>query len=224
MKPREDSKAMADLATRFVNLKTKDAVRQFVEEHAGDIRSFPLIFASTTSGTERKQQQLEKDVSVLVDTIHHLRSAWTHKTYDGWLDAEKTLRGILFSVRVAQFGRGVVTVDHGTPEREDIWARPAVELAPYRKSRKQVNFFFRFKRRDVLDEIAYAILVALRRGYLKMCKGHTKHPEWNCQTPFLVADEGRRDYCYGACGEKTQSERAKEWHRTHAKKRRRLAA
>lgn len=224
MKPREESKAMADLATRFANLKTKDAVRQFIRERTGDLRSFPLAFALATPEAERKQQQFENDVSVLVDIIQHLRSAWTRKTYDGLLDAEKTLCGILFSVRLVSFGKRIATVDHSTPEREDIWARPAVELAPYRKSRKQVNFFFRFRRRDVLDDIAYALLVALRRGYLKVCKGHARHPEWNCQTPFLVADEGRRDYCYGACGEKNQIERARAWHRTHPRKRRKLAA
>lgn len=223
MKPRAESKAMADLATRFVNLKTKEAVRQFVKEHAGDLRSFPLAFALETPEAEGQKQRLEEDASVLVDIIQHLRSAWTRKTCGGLLDAEKTLRDILFLPRAAQFGRGIVTVDHSTPEHEDVWARPAVELASYRKSRKQVNFFFKFKRRDVLDEIAYAILVASRRGYLKVCKGHAKHPEWNCQTPFLVADEGRRGYCYGACGEKIQIERAKEWHRTHPRKRRKAA-
>jgi len=218
MKPRKGNKAMADLATRFVNLKTNDAVRQFIVEFDGDIRSFSLIGALTP------EQRLENDVLVLVDTIQHLRSAWTGKTCDGLLDPDDRLQSILFGGgRVASFSGRLVTVDHGTLESEDVWANPAVELAPYSKSRNQVNFFFRFKRRDVLDEIAYAILVASRRGLLRMCKG-SEHKDWNCQTPFLVADEGRRRYCYGACGENNQVELAREWHRTHPRKRRKLAA
>lgn len=207
---------MADLATRFVNLKSRDVVRQFVMKHAGDLRSFPLSGSDGQAPTV--EERLENNVSVLVSNIWNLRSAWTREKHGGLLDAEKTIQGILFSVRVAQIGRGIVAVDHSSSDHEDIWASPAVEPAPYRKSRKQVDFFFRFKRRDVLDEIAYAILVASKRGLLRMCKGHIDHPEWNCQTPFLVADEGRRKYCYGACGENNGIELSKQWHRMNPRR------
>jgi hypothetical protein len=216
MKPRESSKAMSDLATRFVNLKNRNSVRSFVMEHANDIRVFTLVGEPPPTA----EQQFENTVSVLVDVIQHLRSGWTGKTDGGLLDIEKAARNILFGVRAVPMSSRITYVDHSTPEREDVWASPAVEPVPYRKSRKQVNFFFRFKRRDVLDEIAYAVLVAKGRELLRVCKGYRTHPEWNCQMRYLVANELRTEYCYGGCGERNQAEAAREWQRKRGKAKR----
>lgn len=55
-----------------------------------------------------------------------------------------------------------------------------------------------FEARDILDEIGYAILRASSLGLLRKCKGAVAG--WPCKTPFLVADERRRRYCYETCG------------------------
>jgi hypothetical protein len=209
MRERQNSKAMADLATRFVNLKDRNSVRGFIRDHALDIREFPLIGSAGVEPTAA--ERLENTISLLVDIIRNFRSGWTGETYGGLMDMEWTAESILYGVRQVPLGGRIMQVDRSSVEAADVWARPAVELVPYKKSRKSVNFFFRFKRRDVLDEIAYAVLIASKRGLLRFCKGRKEHPEWDCQMPYLVANEARTRYCYGACGERNQAELVRNW-------------
>ncbi len=68
-----------------------------------------------------------------------------------------------------------------------------------------------FKRRDVLDDIAHAILKASARGLLRKCRGHQRG--WDCPTPLLVADEKRRVYCYMRCGDHSKSLSRLRWWR-----------
>jgi hypothetical protein len=75
------------------------------------------------------------------------------------------------------------------------------------------------KRRDLIDEIAFAILRASSLKLLKMCKGRTHN--WPCLTPYLVADEKRRRYCYMGCGDQAKSQAKAEWHQRKKAARRR---
>jgi hypothetical protein len=61
-----------------------------------------------------------------------------------------------------------------------------------------------FEPRDALDKIAHTILQASHHGLLKMCEGHRRG--WDCPTPFLVADEERRKFCFNGCGDKAKAE------------------
>lgn len=67
----------------------------------------------------------------------------------------------------------------------------------------------RFEPRDDLDRIAYAILQASERGLLRICRGHKQG--WDCPTPYLVADEGRRVYCYMRCGDEAKLRAKRKW-------------
>lgn len=66
-----------------------------------------------------------------------------------------------------------------------------------------------FEPRDLLDRIAFVILKASKCGFLRMCQGHEQG--WQCPTPYLVADEKRRVYCYMSCGDEAKSRAKHAW-------------
>ena len=191
MQKREDNRRRAELATRFMNLKSKASVRDFFREHLkrNDIRVFPC-------GSDNPKVITEHAVTVLVDLTYNLSPLWTHEDHGGLYDPETALRHILFSVRAAALGGKIVYVDKTTPAKKDDWASPAVDIVPIKRG--SAEFHFVYRRRDVLDDIAYAILVAARRGLLKECEGHKRG--WRCPQRWLVADEKRRRFCYLECG------------------------
>jgi hypothetical protein len=79
-----------------------------------------------------------------------------------------------------------------------------------------------FEPRDLLDWVAYTILQASKRGLLRMCQGHKEG--WNCPTPYLVADEKRRVYCYMHCGNEAKSKAKLAWWRKNRPSKRRHRA
>jgi len=122
--------------------------------------------------------------------------------------AEKIIREILFGVRVAKVFGGVWHVEQ-TPypnekNESDPFSRPAFVLRIGEEGIK-------FERRDVLDDIAYAVFSAAAHGFLRRCKGDSQG--WSCPTPFLVADEKRRVYCYMRCGDEAKSRAKTRWWR-----------
>jgi hypothetical protein len=70
--------------------------------------------------------------------------------------------------------------------------------------------------RDELDLIADVILRASQSGRLRICEGHENG--WDCPTPYLVADEGRRTHCYMQCGaEAKRRSKLRSWHTNKSK-------
>ena len=185
------------LATRFVNL-TPANVADFHREHQKDIRA----------GCQAHDR--------LTWIIQNLREAWTYKDADGMLSAEKIIRELLFDARAARlFGRVLHVEETPYPNvsgKTDPFTRPAFVL---RLGDETINF----ERRDILDDIAHTIFKAAARGLLRTCRGHSQG--WGCPTPFLVADEKRRVYCYMRCGDEAKSRAKAKWWRDNRSRRQR---
>jgi hypothetical protein len=86
----------------------------------------------------------------------------------------------------------------------ELFQRPAFKVRLGRKLPRSGNPDPVFEPRDVLDEIAYAIMRAGSLGFLKTCEGQLNG--WKCPTPYIVADEGRRRFCYESCGDQAKAE------------------
>ncbi len=132
-----------------------------------------------------------------------LRQAWPSGDQER---AEMILHELLISTRVVNFGGQPMQAYGGSDKPFDY---PAFRFK-LNKGRPV------FQRRDILDEIAEVILRASGRGLLKMCWGHRRR--WRCLTPFLVADEKRRVYCYMRCGDESKRRAKLKWWRENESK------
>lgn len=177
-KSRQKTRRRCEIATAFVNLDDKHPQRleAFMRKYQRDLRP-PGIWGAT-----------KEDI---LQIAHSLREAWDKGKWD---TAAENLEHILA----------------GYP-REANKAMPSSgqwpnEYTPYLRSAFQIQLGHEqptFEPRDVLDQSAYAILRASALSLLKKCEGKKN---WNCITPYLVADEGRRRYCYGTCGDEAKAE------------------
>ena len=125
-----------------------------------------------------------------------LRDAWGRRAADGPLFSEDIIEAIFFESTAKVINGRVCRVDEGKV------GRPAFKA---RIGRAQPVF----ERRDVLDDIAYTILKASAHGRLRQCKGSKQG--WRCPTPYLVADEKRRAYCYMGCGDEAKRLAKARW-------------
>jgi len=133
-----------------------------------------------------------------------LRDAWDKDKWDG---VEETFEQ-LFADQKAEIIRGMKPGE----VRAGLTSRFERAAFTIRLGKGQPVF----EPRDVLDEIAYAILRAASLGLLKTCEGKLKG--WPCRTPFVVADEGRRRFCYETCGDQAKAEAKKNPKKQHPRR------
>jgi hypothetical protein len=138
------------------------------------------------------------------------------------------------AIRAFQLRKAWIPASREFAERllEEIFAAPRASVtsspdryAPIERAAFKIRLGHSrpvFAPRDLLDRIAFAILRASERGLLRTCRGHKR--KWNCPTPYLVADENRRVYCYEQCGDIAKSQaKLAWWRKNHPPKRRRAA-
>jgi len=123
-----------------------------------------------------------------------LREAWDKQK---WETAEQNLEHVFAAEIDPKLGE--VQIGPVVMLSEFKFRRPAFQVRLGKKLPRSKQPAPTFEPRDVLDEIAYAILRASSLGWLKMCAGHLKG--WHCPTPYLVAHEGRTRFCYEHCGD-----------------------
>jgi hypothetical protein len=204
-----------EIATQFVNLKNELAVKNFRQEYrkwfpGGDQPALvPPLDAQKfraeddewvavndePARTVQRPPELEKSTAErnasfesqllrnLAEWSKQLRGAWSADVADR--DARDAAENTLAQILYS---------DRGMKELRQV-KLGSTQLEP----------------RDLFDKIALVILKASERGLLRTCKGH-KH-DWPCPTPYLVADEGRRVYCYSRCGDEAKSRAKLNWWR-----------
>lgn len=208
-----------EIATRLVNLKNEVAAQNFLKDYGKwfGISEVPREPNASSGyrilGSDRplktwKQQPSKEEVVRASPTLRaHLRD-WQAQSarLTGERSAgsrRKLLRQIM---QWSQQLRGAWGQDRDSAE--DALAQM---LAPSRvQTPRQVKLgSAQIEPRDLPDMIAIAILKASERGLLRTCEGHKQG--WQCPTPYLVADEKRRVYCYMSCGDEAKSRAKHAW-------------
>ena len=168
---RQQTKEKCELATAFVNLRHDIGMKKFMDDHRGNLRSWPKKY--------------------LLELARVLRELWDTAKRE---TAEYNLEQIFAAPPEAEMAPGEI---RRITAFEKAFQHPAFRIRLGKDSP-------RFEPRDVLDEIAYAIVHAAENNLLKTCEGSLRG--WPCPTPKLVADEGRRRFCYGSCGDQAKAE------------------
>jgi hypothetical protein len=187
------------IATQFVNLKNELAVKNFRDQYSAWLavsdkpsESGPRILTSYkplktwSSQDRRRPPQLEKIIAegnaiIEQQFLQRIRE-WSKQLRGAWGDDRDTAENALAQMLDSDRLKELRQVKLG-----------GAQIEP----------------RDLFDEIALAILKASGRGLLRMCQGHKQG--WLCSTPYLVADEKRRVYCYSHCGDEAKSRAKHEW-------------
>jgi len=185
------------MATALVNArgtKQGDKLGRFMDKHWDSL-----------------QERFEGDRTVatqfLADLAFVLRDAWDKGKWD---PAEQNLERIfaahpgISELRDLKLGESRI----GPISKPRRFERPAFKVRLGHKIPRNNQPTPIFEPRDVLDEIAYAVLRAGSLGLLKICEGKSKG--WSCTTPYVVADEGRRRFCYETCGDQAKAEAKKK--------------
>jgi hypothetical protein len=187
--------SIEEIATRFVNLNAANdllvtpAVTDFIREYQRDLH------LDVTSNNEK----------VVAMRSKQLREAWSTSNHEF---AEQKLEEIFSDYRADRWDEEKRCLVSGQPPRTALTDRQTPAERPAFKVRLGHSKPM-FEPRDLLDQIAFAILKASERGLLRKCRGHQRG--WQCPMPFLVADEKRRVYCYSRCGDEAKSRAKYKW-------------
>jgi len=192
---RQETRRRCEIATALVNFRSKKLER-FVNDYWNSLQ---LRFYGDKDAATKFLQNLGMV----------LRDAWDKGK---WETAEPTLERIFAAHRdplevhglKPGEGRILPLMTLSEMKRAELFQRPAFKIRLGRKLPRSGNPEPVFEPRDVLDEIAYAIMRAGSLGLLKTCEG--KLNGWKCPTPYIVADEGRRRFCYESCGDQAKAE------------------
>lgn len=191
---RQETRRRSELATALVNFHSAKLDR-FVDDHW---HSLQLRFGGDKSAARTFLENLGMV----------LREAWDQAK---WETAEQNLERI-FAAQPGETGDWNTGISPllslGQMKRAELFLRPAFKIRLGRKLSRTKEPGPSFEPRDVLDEVAHAILRAGSLGLLRMCEGKKKG--WRCPTPYVVADEGRRRFCYEACGDQAKAEAKKK--------------
>jgi hypothetical protein len=198
---RQETQKRCEIATKFVNAHSSgtapgNKLDRFMDKHWDSLKT-----------------RFDGDRLVAREFLRHLgsilRDAWDTGKWD---TAEENLESVfaapdkrklsdeLHSMKPGEGRMGPVT----SISAMKLFRRPAFKIHLGKRLPKNKPPLPTFEPRDVLDEIAYAILRASSLGLLKTCEG--KRRGWGCIQPYLVADEGRRRFCYALCGELAKQE------------------
>ena len=180
---RRQARTACHIATEFVNATSAERARAFWAKH-NDVDLRPLALGPGQAS--QAQDWLRRLARVL-------QEAWDPRTHD---TAAHNLEQIFTDLYPESITRYIRQLEK---------SGGIGKLSNQAKRLERSAFKIRmgsdrpvFEARDVLDEIGYAILHASSLGLLRKCKGAAAG--WQCKTPFLVADERRRHYCYETCG------------------------
>ena len=200
-----------EIATRFVNLKNELAAQNFLKDYRkwfalGDapnkLASEPALrIVDLRTGSDRPLKiwkQPSKEWQPQSERFANERAAIFDRTL---------LR------RITQWSQQLRGAWGGNMnEAEDALAQ-ILDIRRVQTPRQVKLGSAQIEPRDFLDRIAIAILKASERDLLRTCEGHKQG--WQCPTPYLVADEKRRVYCYMNCGDEAKSQAKLKWWRSN---------
>lgn len=200
--------SIEETATRFVSLKNELAVKSFLDDYKqwfalSDVPSKPAPEAGVR----------------ILGSLHQLKKSGQSERFANERAAIHKRNLLRQITQWSEWLRGAWGKD--TDAAEDALAQI---LASGRvQTPRQVRLgSAQIEPRDLLDRIAFAILRASECGLLRACRGREKG--WKCPTPYLVADEKRRVYCYMSCGDEAKSQAKLLWWRKNRSSKRRRAA
>ena len=130
----------------------------------------------------RENIERRNEASTLLNWATLLRGMWTHRESEVACQAI----GQIFAPDRIRTG--------GLPERSAIQVTASDGLT--------------FKSRDLLDTMAWTILEAARRGWLRRCKQ-------SCSRPLFVAYQPGQDYCYNCGGIHARRRSKLKWASKH---------
>jgi hypothetical protein len=190
---RQETRRRCELATALVNFRSQ-RLTNFVNDNWDTLRL-------------RFQEDKPKAKSFLKNLGTALRDAWDKAK---WETVEQNLERIFAAqddtdLRRLKPGEAQISplMTIAEMRRMELFRRPAFKVRLGRKLPRSGNPEPAFEPRDVLDEIAYAIMRAGSLGLLKTCEGQLNG--WKCPTPYVIADEGRRRFCYESCGDEAKA-------------------
>jgi hypothetical protein len=199
---RNETRRRCEIATAFVNVRGArpgDKLARFIDKHWDSLQ---LRFNGDRAVATRFLQSLG---TVLRDAWDPRKRETAEQNIENIFAADSEIRE-LTDLKPGEARMGPVTTISAL-KRKQLFERPAFKCLLGQKLSRNKQPMPTFEPRDVLDEIAYAILRAGSLGLLKTCEGERK--EWGCKTPYLVADEGRRRFCYEFCGDYAKAEAKK---------------
>lgn len=208
--------SIEETATRFANLKNELAAEKFLDD-------YKKWFALSDVPNEPVP---EPGVRIL-GSLHPLKK-WRQPA-EAWQAQSNWLATKRVSIRKRNLLRQITQWSEqlrgAWGENEDAAEDSLAQILDSRRVQtpRQVKLgSAQIEPRDLLDRIAIAILKASERGLLRLCQGHKQG--WACPTPYLLADEKRRVYCYMRCGDEAKSLAKRAWWRKNRSPKRRQRA
>lgn len=182
MGKREQTRQACKIATEFVNATSAERASAFWARHKdADLRPLALGL-----GQESIAENWLRGLARV------LQQAWDPRTHEAAAHNLEQIFADLYPESMTRYIRHL--------EKGGGLAQMSNRAKGFERSAFKVRIGSDrpvFEARDLLDEIGYAILRASSLGLLRKCKGAVAG--WPCRTPYLVADERHRRYCYETC-------------------------